>query len=230
MFDRLTDLLFGTETRHPLDLSRDEHRRKQIELEEKQADLRERKRELEAALEEKKQAFFDARDAGDDQRAEELQRDAEDIKTSLETVQAKLDTVDQMLTTVGNFLNVYELQAFEQDRYWERLQELDREELVKEFSKAKLEIEDLVEVVEASSTASKGVIDDVADTTSQLHATSDLDWDAEYEARQEASNRSESESVFDDIETDTEGSDAAQSEVDVTDDLSEEALDDLQLS
>ena len=186
MIRKLGKLLFGDDAQHPLDLSRDEHRQKQIELREKQKRLRSRKQQLQDQLDDKKQGYFDARDAGDEQRAEKLKRDAENIQKDLQTVQAKLDTVDQMLTTVGNFLNVYELRELGEDEYWEQLQALDRDELIEAFSEEKIEMEDLIGRVDVAATAGEDVIEGVSEQAGQLHSSSDLNWEDEYEKQQQS--------------------------------------------
>jgi len=212
MIDRISELLFGEEEQHPLELSRDEHRKKQIELREKRDRLRDRKKQLEEKLNKKKEAYFDARDADKESRAEQLKRDAENVKNELETVQTKLDTVDQMLTTVGNFLNVYELRSLGEDEYWERLREMDRQELIEAFSEEKMEVEDLIGRVDTAATAGESVIEDISSQTESLHSSSDLGWEEEYEQKE-----SDAEELFPE-------------EVEGGKELEEEDLDDLQLS
>ena len=206
--------MFGDDNRHPLELSQDEHRKKQIELRDKQKRLRNKKVDLQERLEAKKEANFEARDAGNESKAEQLKRDAEDLKNELETVQTKLNTVDQMLTTVGNFLNVYELREVGEDQYWQRLRDMDRNELIKAFSEEKKDVKDLLDQIDTAATAGQGVIDDLSSQTDGLHRSSDLGWDEEYEASKNEN---------------TEG-DVFSTDVGSTGSLNDDDLDDLQLS
>lgn len=170
----------GQRSTHPLDLPREKHRQKEIELEEKQRELREKKEQLTDKLESKQDAFEEAEDS---ERAKQLKRDGEHIKNKIETIDAKLNTVDQMLITVRNFLNVYELRELQEDEYWETFSEMDREDIIEAMSTEKLELEDLISQVETGAVAAYDVVDSFSTNQEELHGTSDLGWEEEYQQR-----------------------------------------------
>lgn len=173
-------MLFDNDDEHPLDLDKEAHRTKEIELQEKQNQLRNRADNLQQQLEEKKQEYFDQRDQGNEKRAERLQRDAEDIKDELETVQTKLNAVDQMLNTVSNFQNMYELRELGEGDYWERIRSLDQSELVSRFSQEKKSLEQIMGDLEDISIISENTISDLKTESDRLHSQSSLGWEEEY--------------------------------------------------
>lgn len=181
MLTKINELLFEDDEKHPLELDKEEHRKKEIELKEKQKQLRDRKDELEEKKNQAKQKYFEKRDKGDEKAAERLKRDTEDIKDELDTVQTKLNTVDQMLNTVGNFQNVYELRELGESEYWNRIRELDRKELVSLFAKERKNNQELMNSLSNLGATSKDTITDLKDESSRLHSTSSLEWDEEYE-------------------------------------------------
>lgn len=203
MISKISELLFDDEEVHPLDLDKEEHRTKEIELKEKQKQLRSQVDELEKQLDQKKQQYFDQRDKGNEKEAERLQRDAEDIQDELETLQTKLNAVDKMLNTVSNFQNVYELREIGEGQYWERIRSLEQSELVARFSREKKPIEELMNDLEDISITSQNTISSLKTESEDLHSRSTLDWDEEYS---EETNEV-SESVPDAFSTEVDGSD-----------------------
>jgi len=214
MIDKLNSLLFGDEEKHPLELDKEEHRKKEIELKEKQSTLRSRADELESKLEQTKEEYFEQRDKGNEKQAERLQRDAEDIQDELETVKTKLNAVDQMLNTVSNFQNVYELRDLGESDYWQRIRELDRSELIELFSKEKMKVEDMMSSISDVGDVSKHTINDLKEESDRLHSSSSLGWDEEYERQN----------------TTTEEPDVFSTESSETTDLGEEEMSDLNLN
>lgn len=229
---RLAELLFGqNRTQHPLELDKETHREKQVELEAKRDSLTGRRDELQDHLDELQQRYMDAREAGDEDTAEEALREAERVEERLDTVQGKLDVVDQMLQTVSNFLNVYEMRELRGDQYWGRLMELDRDELVDMFSEEKVTIKQLTQRLDTAGTASSDVVSTFNESTSRLHGSSDLRdrWDEEFADERQSGKESLSdpEDVFEDLEgMETQEESSAEEELD----LDEDDISDLRLS
>lgn len=212
MIDRLSTLLFGDDTTHPLELDQSEHRDKQVELNAKRERLSTDRDRLKEKHENLKQRYMEAREAGDEDVAETILRKAEAVNDRLETVEGKLDVVDQMSQTVSNFLNVYEMRELRDDQYWERLMELDREELVEIFSQEKLTIEKMTQRLDTAGVAARDVVESFSASTDRLHGSSKLrdEWDAEFE--QERTTEEESldpEAVFDDLDNDLDDEDVS---------------------
>jgi phage shock protein A len=210
MIDRLSNLLFGDDTTHPLELDESEHRDKQVELDAKREQLAADRDRLKEKHENLKQQYMDAREAGDEDAAETALREAEAVDDRLETVEGKLDVVDQMSQTVSNFLNVYEMRELRDDRYWERLMELDREELVEMFSQEKLDIEEMTQRLDTAGVAARDVVESFSASTDRLHGGSQLrdEWDAEFERERTTEEESlDPEAVFDDLGGDLDDED-----------------------
>jgi len=212
MIDRISTLLFGDTTDHPLELDKSEHRSKQVELNAKRDQLttdRDRLKEKHAEL---KQRYMDARDAGEEDAAEAALREAERVNDELETVEGKLDVVDRMSQTVSNFLNVYETRDLRDDRYWERLMELDREELIEVFSQEKLDVEAMTDRLDTAGVAASDVVDSFSSATDRLHGGSQLrdEWDAEFESRRSTvGDGPNPEAVFGDLNAELDDEDVS---------------------
>jgi len=208
MFDKITTKLFGDDDEHPLELEKEEHRKKEIVLNDKQKQLRDRADNLETKLATTKEKYTNERDQGNETAAERLLRDAEDIKDELETVQTKLNAVDQMLNTVRNFQNVYELRELGEEEYWKRIRKMDRTELVELFSKEQREVEDMLSSLSDIGTVSRSTISDLNRESDQLHAGSSLNWDEEY-GQEDSNTTPEEPNVFsaDARDTDPDGQD-----------------------
>ncbi|TKX73716.1 hypothetical protein EXE46_13040 [Halorubrum sp. GN11_10-6_MGM] len=212
MIDRLSTLLFGDDTTHPLELDRSEHRDKQVELNAKREQLSTDRDRLKEKHENLKQRYMEAREAGDEDAAETALREAEAVNDRLETVEGKLDVVDQMSQTVSNFLNVYEMRELRNDRYWERLMELDREELVEMFSQEKLTIEEMTQRLDTAGVAARDVVESFSASTDRLHGDSQLrdEWDAEFERERTTEGESlDPEAVFDDLDGELDDEDVS---------------------
>lgn len=212
MIDRLSTLLFGDDTTHPLELDESEHRDKQVELNAKREQLATDRDRLKEKHENLKQQYMNAREAGDEDAAETALREAEAVDDRLETVEGKLDVVDQMSQTVSNFLNVYEMRELRDDRYWERLMELDREELVEMFSQEKLTIEQMTQRLDTAGVAARDVVESFSASTDRLHGDSQLrdEWDAEFEReRTTEADSLDPEAVFDDIDGELDDEDVS---------------------
>ncbi|ELZ39662.1 hypothetical protein C463_16841 [Halorubrum californiense DSM 19288] len=212
MIDRISTLLFGDDTTHPLELDESEHRDKQVELDAKREQLATDRDRLKEKHENLKQQYMDAREAGNEDAAETALREAEAVNDRLETVEGKLDVVDQMSQTVSNFLNVYEMRELRDDRYWERLMELDREELVEMFSQEKLTIEEMTQRLDTAGVAARDVVDSFSASTDRLHGNSQLrdEWDAEFERERTTEDESlDPEAVFDDLDGDLDDDDVS---------------------
>lgn len=204
MINKLTSMLFDDEDTHPLELDKEDHRKKEIELNQKQQELREKEDELEAKLEAAKQEYFQERDKGNEKAAERLQRDAEDIQDNLETVRTRLNAVDQMLNTVSNFQNVYELREIGEGEYWTRIREMDRSELVNLFSKEKMKAEEMMSSLSDIGTTSKETISDLNEKSSRLHSSSSLGWEEEYERDENKTTADEPEVFSTDVSKNSE--------------------------
>jgi len=214
---RLGQLLFGDSTDHPLELDKSEHRDKQVELDHKRDQLSTKRDRLQERLDSLRSEYMAAKDRGDENEAETALREAEQVEDRLETVEGKLDVVDQMSQTVSNFLNVYEMRELRDDRYWERLMELDRDELIEMFSQETMSTEEMTQRLDTAGVAAEDVVSSFSAATDRLHANSDLrdEWEAEFESRQSTDDTvPDPEAVFGDLD-----------DADVDDDLS-----DLQLS
>lgn len=203
MIDQLSTLLFGDDTTHPLELDESEHRDKQVELDAKREKLTADRDHLTEKHDDLKQQYMAAREAGNEDAAEAALREAEAVNDRLETVEGKLDVVDQMSQTVSNFLNVYEMRDLRDDRYWERLMELDREALVEMFSQEKLTIEDMTQRLDTAGVAARDVVESFSESTDRLHGGSQLrdEWNAEFEQQRGTADAAvDPESIFDDLD------------------------------
>jgi phage shock protein A len=179
----LRELLFGNDSRHPLELDESTHREKQVELQSKRESLTTRRDRLREKKAELKDRYQQARDNGDETTAEEALRKAEEVDDELETVEGKLDVVDQMSQTISNFINVYEMRELRDDAYWDRLMSMDRDELVRVFSEEKISIEEMTKRLDTAGTAADDVVSTFSESTDTLHGQSELrsEWEEEYE-------------------------------------------------
>lgn len=208
----IRELLFGNDSRHPLELNKSTHREKQVELQGKREDLINRRDRLKNKKAELKQQYEQARDNSNETVAEEALREAEKVDDKLDTVEGKLDVVDQMSQTISNFINVYEMRELREDTYWDRLMAMDRDELIQIFSEEKVSIEDMTQRLDTAGTAASDVVSTFSDSTDTLHGQSQIrsEWEKEYE-----DNQSEELADPDEIFGDTDSS----SDRDVTEDL-----------
>ena len=200
---RLGQLLFGDSTDHPLELDKSEHRDKQVELDHKRDQLSTKRDRLQERLDSLRSEYMAAKDRGDENEAETALREAEQVEDRLETVEGKLDVVDQMSQTVSNFLNVYEMRELRDDRYWERLMELDRDELIEMFSQETMSTEEMTQRLDTAGVAAEDVVSAFSSATDRLHANSDLrdEWEAEFESRQSTDDTvPDPEAVFGDLD------------------------------